>query len=200
MKNKRTVRRLPARPGRNAVEPAAKTEPVETGGGPRLVVNESRHEPVRSRLSRGRLGGDGVAACADCAESQEQKTPTMHRHSGLRISSGRRTQVWADSRRSGSNTGAAVLRFRDDSDGCGSPGRAASAGGYSGARNTIDLLGRFGGEDERKLTDAEDGMLQSVLFEARMAFMELTRMITLQGMQPPAGRRRERGRTVVSGQ
>jgi hypothetical protein len=29
-------------------------------------------------------------------------------------------------------------------------------------------------------------MLQTVLFECRMAFMELTSMITLQGMQPPA--------------
>ena len=28
-------------------------------------------------------------------------------------------------------------------------------------------------------------MLQAVLFESRMAFMELTRMITLQGVQPP---------------
>jgi hypothetical protein len=27
--------------------------------------------------------------------------------------------------------------------------------------------------------------LQSVLFEARMAFLELTSMVTLQGMQPP---------------
>jgi hypothetical protein len=56
-----------------------------------------------------------------------------------------------------------------------------------GARNTIDLLGVLAEKTKGNLTDAEDGMLQSVLFEARMAFMELTRMITLQGMQPPAG-------------
>jgi len=54
-----------------------------------------------------------------------------------------------------------------------------------GARNTIDLLGVLAEKTKRNLTDKENRMLQAVLFEARMAFMELTSMITLQGMQPP---------------
>lgn len=55
-----------------------------------------------------------------------------------------------------------------------------------GARQTIDLLGVLAEKTRGNLTEAEDRMLQTVLFEARMAFLELTNMITLQAMQPPA--------------
>jgi hypothetical protein len=55
-----------------------------------------------------------------------------------------------------------------------------------GARTTIDLLGVLAEKTKGNLTESEDKMLQMVLFESRMAFMELTSMITLQGMQPPA--------------
>jgi len=54
-----------------------------------------------------------------------------------------------------------------------------------GARQTIDLLGILAEKTKGNLTEAEDRTLQSVLFEVRMAFLELTSMITLQGMQPP---------------
>lgn len=54
-----------------------------------------------------------------------------------------------------------------------------------GARQTIDLLGIVADKTRGNLTEAEDRMLQTVLFEARMAFLELTSMITLQGVQPP---------------
>ena len=55
-----------------------------------------------------------------------------------------------------------------------------------GARTTIDLMGVLAEKTKGNLTEAEGKMLQTVLFECRMAFMELTSMITLQGMQPPA--------------
>jgi len=54
-----------------------------------------------------------------------------------------------------------------------------------GARTTIDLLGVLAEKTRGNLTAAEDKTLQTVLFEVRMAFLELTSMITLQGMQPP---------------
>jgi hypothetical protein len=54
-----------------------------------------------------------------------------------------------------------------------------------GARTTIDLLGVLAEKTKGNLTAAEDQMLQTVLFEARMAFLELTSMISLQAMQPP---------------
>ncbi len=59
-----------------------------------------------------------------------------------------------------------------------------------GARQTIDLLGVLAEKTKGNLTEAEDRTLQTVLFEARMAFLELSNMITLQGVQaPPPGKR-----------
>ena len=55
-----------------------------------------------------------------------------------------------------------------------------------GARQTIDLLGVLAEKTRGNLTDAEDRMMQTVLYEARMAFLEVTRMITLQGVKAPA--------------
>ncbi|MDE3187324.1 MAG: DUF1844 domain-containing protein [Acidobacteriota bacterium] len=54
-----------------------------------------------------------------------------------------------------------------------------------GARQTIDLMGVLAEKVRGNLTADEERTLQTVLFEARMAFLELTSMITLQGMQPP---------------
>jgi hypothetical protein len=54
-----------------------------------------------------------------------------------------------------------------------------------GARQTIDLLAVLAEKTRGNLSADEDRALQTVLFEARMAFLELTRMITLQSMQPP---------------
>lgn len=54
-----------------------------------------------------------------------------------------------------------------------------------GARQTIDLLGVVADKTRGNLTEGEDRALQTVLFEVRMAFLELTNMISLQAMQPP---------------
>lgn len=54
-----------------------------------------------------------------------------------------------------------------------------------GARQTIDLIGILAEKTKGNLTAAEDRMLQTVLFEARMAFLELSSMITLQGVPAP---------------
>jgi hypothetical protein len=54
-----------------------------------------------------------------------------------------------------------------------------------GARTTIDLLGILAEKTKGNLTPAEDRALETVLFEVRMAFLELTSMINLQAMQPP---------------
>ena len=55
-----------------------------------------------------------------------------------------------------------------------------------GARATIDLLGVLAEKTKGNLTDAEDRMLQSVLFELRMAFLELSSMVTVASVPPPA--------------
>jgi hypothetical protein len=59
-----------------------------------------------------------------------------------------------------------------------------------GARTTIDLLGVLAEKTRGNLSEAEDRTLQTVLFEVRMAFMELTSMISMPGVQtPPPGKR-----------
>jgi hypothetical protein len=61
-----------------------------------------------------------------------------------------------------------------------------------GAKQTVDLLGILQEKTKGNLTDSEARMLDTVLFEARMAFLELTNMITLAGVQappPPAPKR-----------
>jgi hypothetical protein len=55
-----------------------------------------------------------------------------------------------------------------------------------GARQTIDMLGILAEKTKGNLTEAEDRTLQTVLYESRMAFLEVTRMITLQGVAAPA--------------
>lgn len=55
-----------------------------------------------------------------------------------------------------------------------------------GARQTIDLLGVLAEKTKGNLSANEDKAMQTVLFEARMAFLELTKMITIQPPPPPA--------------
>jgi hypothetical protein len=55
-----------------------------------------------------------------------------------------------------------------------------------GARQTIDLLGILAEKTKGNLIAQEIRMLDTVLFETRMAFLELTSMITLQPPPPVA--------------
>ena len=54
-----------------------------------------------------------------------------------------------------------------------------------GARQSIDLLGILEEKTKGNLASNEKSMLESVLFELRMTFLELTKMISLQGVQAP---------------
>jgi Domain of unknown function (DUF1844) len=53
-----------------------------------------------------------------------------------------------------------------------------------GARSTIDIMGVLAEKTRGNLSPAEDRMLQTVLFEARMAFLELTSMMSVQPVPP----------------
>jgi len=68
-------------------------------------------------------------------------------------------------------------------------GLAAPQGGQPqvdlmGARQTIDILGILKEKTKGNLTPAEENMLQNVLYELRMAYLEVTNMIA----NPPEGR------------
>jgi hypothetical protein len=55
-----------------------------------------------------------------------------------------------------------------------------------GARSTIDLLGVLAEKSRGNLTPAEDRMMQTVLYELRMMFLEITGMISMPHVPPPA--------------
>jgi hypothetical protein len=54
-----------------------------------------------------------------------------------------------------------------------------------GARQSIDLLGVLDEKTRGNLTETEARMLETVLFELRMTFLELSKMISLQGVPAP---------------
>ncbi len=54
-----------------------------------------------------------------------------------------------------------------------------------GARQTIDLLGVLAEKTTGNLTPEETRTLDTVLYELRMTFLELTRMISTQPPMPP---------------
>jgi hypothetical protein len=54
-----------------------------------------------------------------------------------------------------------------------------------GARQTIDLLGILQEKTKGNLTAEESRVLDTVLFEARMGFLEVTSMISMPGVPPP---------------
>ena len=56
-----------------------------------------------------------------------------------------------------------------------------------GAKQTIDLMGVLQEKTAGNLTDIEKQTLDTALYELRMTFLELTRMISLQTPPPPGG-------------
>jgi len=58
-----------------------------------------------------------------------------------------------------------------------------------GARQTVDTVAMLHEKTKGNLTPAEDNMLQNILYELRMAYLEVTKLIT---NPPPAGAGAER--------
>jgi hypothetical protein len=56
-----------------------------------------------------------------------------------------------------------------------------------GARQTVDTLALLQEKTKGNLTPAEDGMLQNCLYELRMAYLEVTNLITRPPQTPRAG-------------
>lgn len=76
--------------------------------------------------------------------------------------------------------------------GAGTPQGQPARVDIIGARQTIDLLGILAEKTKGNLSDTEERSLETVLYEARMAFLEVSRMIAIQGVQaptPPKGKK-----------
>jgi hypothetical protein len=165
-------------------------EPVATGGGPQLVVNESSLEAERKSAQ----AEAEVAAAAEpelppaptAAESHEQKT--AYDGAAQRLEDLVRAQNPAMGAQPPVGFEHLVQQFYVSAMiqmGAGTQEGQRPRVDILGARATIDLLAILAEKTKGNLTEAEDRTLQTVLYEARMAFLELTSMISLQGVQAP---------------
>jgi hypothetical protein len=175
--------------------PEKAATPETSSGGPRLVVNEGQAERAGQEAGQ---DGSGAAAGTEqgmgeippaptAAESQEQRT--AYDGASQRLEDLIRAQNPAMGPQPPVNFESLIQQFYLSAMiqmGAGTQEGQRPRVDILGARTTVDLLGVLADKTKGNLTEAEDKMLQTVLFECRMAFMELTSMITLQGMQPPA--------------
>jgi len=168
-------------------------EPAEPGAGPRLVTSEDRPAPVAEAPAanapeaeleqelRGEMPPEPTAE-----ESTEQKA--AYDASAQRVEDLLRAQNPGMGKQPPVGFEHLVQQFYLTAMiqmGAGTQEGQRPRVDIMGARATIDLLGVLAEKTKGNLTDAEDRMLQSVLFEARMAFLELTSMINLQSAAPP---------------
>jgi hypothetical protein len=173
-------------------QPATPAEAApSTGGGPHLVVNESKSEARRAPAP---AATHKVAAEAEAElpppptaqESREQKA--AYDASAQRLEDMVRAQNPAAGAPPQISFEHLVQQFYVSAMiqmGAGTQEGQRPRVDILGARTTIDLLGVLAEKTRGNLTEAEDKVLQTVLFEVRMAFLELTSMITAQGVQPP---------------
>ncbi len=169
--------------------PPTSTTPGEAAPGPRLVVNEPRRETATQQPAPSgeeQELADALPPPPTAQESNEQKA--AYDASAQRLEDLIRAQNPAAGPQPPMGFEHLVQQFYVTA--MLQMGAAAQEGqrprvDILGARATIDLLGILAEKTRGNLTEGEDRMLQSVLFEARMAFLELTRMMTVQSVPPP---------------
>jgi hypothetical protein len=176
---------------------AAPAAPVAATGepspGPRLVVNEAPREDAKeATATAGEAGAaaeaellDGLPPAPTAAESQEQKT--AYDASAQRLEELVRAQNPAAGPQPPMGFDQLVQQFYVTAMlqmGAGTQEGQRPRVDIMGARATIDLLAVLAEKTRGNLTPAEDRILQTVLFEARMAFMELTSMMSVATAPP----------------
>jgi hypothetical protein len=170
---------------------SAPAEPVAPSAGPRLVVNEgkngSQSTPANATMTASdEEAGTELPPPPTAQESQEQKV--AYDASAQRLEELVRAQNPAVGAQPPITFEHLVQQFYVSAMiqmGAGAQDGQRPRVDILGARTTIDLLGVLAEKTKGNLTEGEDRALQTVLFETRMAFLELTSMINLQAMQPP---------------
>jgi hypothetical protein len=175
----------------SAAEPAAETssKPELPSAGPQLVVNESKREAERNSAvfaAPEEASEPELPPAPTAAESSQQKT--AYDASAQRLEELIRAQNPAVGAQPPIGFEHLVQQFYVSAMiqmGAGTQDGQRPRVDILGARTTIDLLGVLAEKTRGNLTEPEDRTLQTVLFELRMAFLDLTSMITAQAMQPP---------------
>ncbi len=161
---------------------------AEASAGPRLVVTESKSEPApeAAEVAAAEEEHFEMPPAPTAEESQQQKS--AYDASAQRLEDLVRAQnpgMGAQPPVGFENLAQQLYVSAMIQMGAGTQEGQRPRVDILGARQTIDLLGVLADKTKGNLTEAEERTLQTVLFETRMAFLELTSMITLQGMQPP---------------
>ena len=167
-------------------QPEAK--PAEQAGGPRLVVSEQDQVTEEPPLADADLQAE-LPPAPTVEESRQQKS--AYDASAQRLEDLIRAQNPAVGPQPTIGFEHLVQQLYVSAMiqmGAGAPEGQRPRVDILGARQTIDLLGVLAEKTKGNLTPAEDRTLQGVLFEARMAFNELSSMISLQGVQAPPPR------------
>ncbi len=178
----------------SALAPAAEPEgKAEVSAGPQLVVNESKTElaPETAQAGTQESGAEpanyeGIPPAPTAEESREQKN--AYEASAQRLEELLRAQNPGMGPQPAVTFEHLVQQFYVSAMiqmGAGAQEGQRPRVDIVGARTTIDLMGVLAEKTRGNLTDAEQRTLDSVLFEVRMAFLELTSMISVQAMQPP---------------
>jgi hypothetical protein len=182
-------RKMKAEEEQEGSQPASPAEAPPSGGGPRLVVNElkseARREPAPAATHEAGAEAE-LPAPPTAQESREQKA--AYDASAQRLEDMVRAQNPAAGAPPQISFEHLVQQFYVSAMiqmGAGTQEGQRPKVDILGARTTIDLLAVLAEKTKGNLTEAEDKTLQTVLFEVRMAFLELTSMITLQSMTPP---------------
>ena len=167
-----------------SAQPPEPTPPEPaSGGGPRLVVSEPKPEDPADNLAE----PEGELPAAPTAqESREQKA--AYDASAQRLEDIVRAQNPAAGPQPPVTFEHLVQQFYVSAMiqmGAGTPDGQRPRMDILGARTTIDLLAILAEKTRGNLSEAEQSTLEAVLFELRMTFLELTKMISLQAMQPP---------------
>ena len=166
-------------------EPAPAAEPPASAG-PRLVVNEERSEEKPAAQASATEQEIELPAPPSAEESSQQKA--AYDASSQRLEDLIRAQNPGAGAPPPVTFDALVQQFYISAMiqmGAGTQEGQRPRVDILGARNTIDLLGILAEKTKGNLTEVEERTLQSVLFDVRMAFLELTSMINMQAMQPP---------------
>jgi hypothetical protein len=172
----------------SAAAPAPAAEDPAVSGGPRLVVNDPPRESAAEQAApEGATAEQALELPPPPTAEESSQQKAAYDASSQRLEELIRAQNPGAGAPAAVTFEALVQQFYVSAMiqmGAGTQEGQRPRVDILGARNTIDLLAILSEKTKGNLTDVEDRMLRSVLFEVRMAFLELTSMINMQAMQP----------------
>jgi hypothetical protein len=160
--------------------------PERSSGGPRLVVSEPKPTASPADAAETAEPEEDLPAAPTAEESREQKA--AYDASAQRLEEMVRAQNPAAGAPPPVTFEHLVQQFYVSAMiqmGAGAQEGQRPRVDILGARTTIDLLAVLAEKTSGNLTEAESKTLETVLFEVRMAFLELTRLISMQPPLPP---------------